>query len=54
VCDDFVAGRVEQCEVEVELAREVLVEHGFGDPGALGDVVHRGGVVSLGDEDPER
>ena len=43
-------GLVEQREVEVELAGEVLVEHRLGDAGALGDVVHRGGVVALGDE----
>ena len=42
----IVAVLVEQGEVEVELAREVLVEHGLGDPGPLGDVVHRGGVVA--------
>ena len=41
---------VEQREVELELAREVLVEHGLGDAGPLGDVVHRGGVVAVGDE----
>ena len=45
---------VEQREVEVELAGEVLVEHRLGDPGPLGDVVHRGGVVALGDEHLER
>ena len=44
---------VEQREVEVELAGEVLVEHRLGDPRALGDVVHRRGVVALGDEDLE-
>ena len=42
---------VEQREVEVELAREVLVEHRLADAGALGDVVHRRRVVALGDED---
>ena len=42
---------VEQREVELELAREVLVEHRLADAGALGDVVHRGRVVALGDED---
>ena len=45
---------VEQREVEVELAGEVLVEHRLGDAGALGDVVHRGGVVALRDEDLQR
>ena len=54
VVDDRVAGGVEQREVEVELAGEVLVEHRLGDPGPLGDVVHRGGVVALGDEHLER
>ena len=53
VVDDRVAGLVEQREVEVQLAGEVLVEHRLGDPGALGDVVHRRGVVALGDEDLE-
>ena len=46
-----VAVRVEQREVELELARKVLVQHWLGDPGPLGDVVHRGGVVALRDED---
>ena len=41
---------VEQREVEVELAREVLVEHRFGDPGPVGDLVHGGGVVAGLDE----
>jgi hypothetical protein len=49
--DQVVAVLVEQRQVELELAREVLVEHGLADPGALGDVVHRGGVVALRDED---
>ena len=48
--DDHVAGLVEQREVEVELAREVLVEHGLGDARPLRDVVHRRGVVALGHE----
>ena len=52
--DDRVARLVEQREVELELAREVLVEHRLGDAGPLGDVVHRGGVVALGDEDLQR
>ena len=42
---------LEQREVELPLAREVLVEHGLADPGAVGDVVHRRGVEALGDED---
>jgi hypothetical protein len=42
---------LEQREVEVELAREVLVEHRLADAGPVGDVVHRGRVVALRDED---
>jgi hypothetical protein len=42
---------VEQREVELELAGKVLVEHRLGHAGAFGDVVHRGGVVAVGDED---
>ena len=53
VVDDVVARGVEQGEVEVELAGEVLVEHGLGDAGAVGDVVHGGSVEALGDEDLE-
>jgi hypothetical protein len=49
--DDGVAMLVEQCQIELQLARKVLVEHGLGDTGAFGDVVHRGRVVALGDED---
>ena len=41
----------EQRVVEVELAREVLVQHRLAHPGALGDGVHRGGVVALRGED---
>jgi len=37
--------------VQVELAREVLVQHGLADPGPLGDLVHRRRVVALRDED---
>jgi hypothetical protein len=32
----------------------VLVEHGLADPGALGDVVHGRGVVTLGNEHLKR
>jgi hypothetical protein len=48
--DQRVAMGVEQREVELELAGEVLVQHRLGDAGAHGDVVHGGGVVALGDE----
>ena len=41
---------VDEREVEVELARKVLVQDGFADPGALGDLVHRGRVVAVLDE----
>ena len=41
------AGVVEELDVQRTLAREVLVENGLGDPGGLGDVVHRG-VVEAG------
>ena len=42
---------VDEGEVELELAGEVLVEHRFGDARAGGDVVHRGLVVAVLDED---
>lgn len=42
---------VEQGDVEIELAWEVLVEDRLAHPCSLGDVVHRCGVVALGDED---
>ena len=41
---------VEQGAVQLQLAREVLVEHGLADARALGDVVHRRRVVAVGDE----
>ena len=42
---------VQESEVEVEFTRKVLVENGFGDPGTVGDLVHRCRVVATGDED---
>src|SRR6266851_1412901 len=42
---------IEQGEVELELAREMLVQHGLADASPLGDLVHRRGVVPLRDED---
>ena len=42
---------VEQGDVEIELAGEVLVEDRLAHPRSLGDVVHRRGVIALGDED---
>ena len=42
---------VEEGEVELELAGEVLVEDRLGHTGVLGDVVHRGRVVAAVDED---
>ena len=53
VVDDEVARGVEEGEVEVELAGEVLVEHRLRDARLVGDVLHRGLVVALGDEDAE-
>ena len=38
-------------QVQLPLAREVLVEDRLADAGPVGDVVHRGGVEALGDED---
>jgi hypothetical protein len=46
-------GRVEKGQVEIELAREVLVEHRLGDPGALGDLVHSGRVIAVRRENLE-
>ena len=48
--DQRVAALVEDREVQLELAWEVLVEHRLGDPGELGDRIHAGGVVPLRDE----
>ena len=45
---------LEQGEVELELAGEVLVEHGLADARAFGDVIHCGGVVPLGYEHLKR
>jgi hypothetical protein len=41
---------VEQREIQLELAREVLVQNGFGDPCTVGDVVHGSRVVANLDE----
>src|SRR5262249_31895064 len=49
--DQLLHALVEQREIEILLAREVLVEDGFADPGAIGDLVHRRRVVAAGDED---
>jgi hypothetical protein len=37
----------EQLREQLPLRREVLVEHGLGDPGRLGDLVHRGAAVAV-------
>ena len=50
---ELVDAGVEEGQVEVELAGEVLVEDGLGDAGMLGDLIHRGGVVAGGGEDLE-
>ena len=49
--DYRVAVGVQQRQIELELAGKVLVQHRFRDAGALRDVVHRGRVVTVGDED---
>ena len=43
--------RVDQRQVQLELAGEMLVQHRLRHAGPFGDVVHRGAVVPLGDED---
>ena len=48
-----VADLVEQRPVQLALGLEVLVQHGLGDAGRLGDVVHRGVVVAGPGEDLE-
>ncbi len=48
---EAVALALQEREVELELAGEVLVEDGLGDPRLVGDVLHRGGVVALAHED---
>ena len=45
---------VEQGEVELALGGEVLVEHGLGDAGGLGHLVHRRGVEAVAGEHLER
>ena len=52
--DQLVGVGGEQRLVELQLAGEVLVENGLADARALGDVVHRGGVVALRGEDVAR
>ena len=39
--EELASGVFEQFDVQRALAREVLVEHGLGDAGGVGDVVHR-------------
>src|SRR5260221_1012689 len=48
--DELLHALVEQREIEVQVAGEVLIEHGLADAGSLGDLVHGCGVVTLGDE----
>ena len=43
--------QLQEGEVELPLAREVLVEHRLADPGAVGDLVHGRGVEALRHED---
>src|SRR5258708_5800231 len=49
--DEFRDALVKQRQVEVELARKVLVQDRFTDASPFGDLVHRRGVVALRDED---
>ena len=49
--DQVVHVGVEQVEVQVELAGEVLVEHRLAHAGAVRDLVHPRGVEPAGDED---
>ena len=44
---------VEELEVERPLRGDVLIEHRLGDPGRVGDVVHRGLVEAVLGEQPE-
>ncbi|CRK51483.1 hypothetical protein RHCRD62_30147 [Rhodococcus sp. RD6.2] len=48
--DEAVHVALEHCEVEVELAGEVLVQHRLTDARAFGDLVHACRVVSATDE----
>jgi hypothetical protein len=41
---------VQDRQIQLELARKVLVENGFAYPGAFGDLIHTGGVVATVDE----
>ncbi len=44
---ELAADLAEQLPVELALGGEVLVQHGLGHPGGLGDIVHRGLVEAL-------
>ncbi len=48
--DEGVGLLVQQRQVELELSGKVLVEDGFTDARAFGDLIHRGSVVTLGNE----
>ena len=49
--DERVTVRVQQCQIELQLAGKVLVQHRLGDACPLRDVVHRRGVIALRDKD---
>jgi len=49
--DQLLRMRVQQRQVQVELAGKVLIQHRLGHPGANGDVIHRRRVIAVGDED---
>jgi len=48
--DKGLGARVQQSQIELKLAGEMLVENRFAHSCPLGDVVHRGGVIALSDE----
>src|SRR5690606_38535574 len=52
--EQIVLRLVQQREVELQLAREVLIEHRFADAGPHRDLVHRGGMKALSHEDLTR
>ncbi|GAA3295109.1 hypothetical protein GCM10017708_31820 [Arthrobacter citreus] len=42
---------LQQRQVQLALARKVLVQHGLADMGGFGDVVHSGSVEPVADKD---
>ena len=52
-CIQFVGGRQHDVGEEVLFVGEVLVHGLLGDPGAHGDLLHRGALVPPGEERPD-